>query len=108
MTAPIPDPLVPAILKREKRRADAKAVLARPGSALPLLLVGPLIAIGVSNYFDGHSPSGHLFNVLLSCGLVALIALALESWAIRRRLEAAIVLLELEQDDAARAKNPVE
>lgn len=102
MTAPIPDPFAHAILKQEKRRADARAVLDRPGSALPLLVVGPLVAIGVSNYLDGHSSNGPLFNALLSCGLVALIALAFESWAIRRRLEAAIVLLELKQDDAAR------
>lgn len=72
-----------------------------------MLFGGPLVAVAIASYIDVRSLSGPVFNALLSFGLVSLIALAFESWAIRRRLEAAIVLLELQQVDAGAFKNPI-
>lgn len=97
MTTPLPDPIAQQILTTENRRAHAREILGRSSSPLPVLLLGPLITLAIANYFDGRALSGVVFNVLISLGPIALLGLAWESWSIRRRLEAAITLLELQQ-----------
>jgi len=96
--------LAQSILTREKRKAEAKAILNRPNSLWQgLFTVGIAVALGMYlNYLQRTEqpevPSWVgtvLFIALFNCAINSL-----ELWKTRRRLDAAIVLLELQEDRA--------
>jgi ABC-type transport system involved in cytochrome c biogenesis permease component len=96
----IPDPLVQSILLKEKRKAYAKAVLNRPGSIVPVFLVVAVLA-GLGSYLlleIQHSQAPLWTAALLVGGFALSIVNALDLWTTRRRLEAAITLLQLQQE----------
>jgi len=99
MPAPMTDISAQTILRTEKRKAQARAVLDRPASAGPMLVVTPLLtglaSMGMS---IGTFEAPLWVKVMLVSGFIVSILNAMESWATRRRLEAAITLLQLEQE----------
>lgn len=99
MLKEIPDEIAYAILTNEKHKADAKAVLNRPTPLTPTFLVTMLI-VGLAAYFQSvdqfEAPVWvRIFLIAMVSGSVASI---MDSYVIRRRLDAAIFLLQHKQD----------
>ena len=99
MPTPMTELSAQTILRTEKRKTQASAVLARPDSGRLMLIVAPLLTGMVSmalsiGTFEAPLP----VKLMLATGLVLSILNAMDLWTTRRRLEAAITLLQLEQD----------
>ena len=95
------DLLAKSILLKEKRKAHAKAVLNRPASigltTLAVAAVGGLGSyLGVAAKFDAPL----WVKALLMSVFVVVFVNTIELWTMRRRLEAAITLLQLQQESA--------
>ncbi|KQV37118.1 hypothetical protein [Massilia sp. Root335] len=88
-----------SVLSKEKNKARAKAILNRPTSAVPTVLVTMSIA-GIGGFLQSvekfEAPMWVSVLLIVSASVAA--ANMMESWTIRRRLDAAIVLLEQQQD----------
>jgi hypothetical protein len=88
-----------SVLSKEKNKAGAKAILNRPTSAVPTVLVTMSIA-GIGGFLQSvekfEAPMWVSVLLIVSASVAA--ANMMESWTIRRRLDAAIVLLEQQQD----------
>jgi hypothetical protein len=98
MPSPIQDEIAQSILAKEKRRANAQAVLNRPDSIVPTCLVTMLL-VGLGVYLQSvdrfEAPTW--VTVLLIAGVGSSLANTLELWKMRRRLDA-IILLQDQQD----------
>ncbi len=93
------DLLAQAILSKEKRKAHAKAVLNKTASGGPLLIAGLLVsplATYLVNLNDFAAPLS--VKVLLVTTSSAAVLGMVDGWITRRRLDAAITLLQLEQE----------
>jgi hypothetical protein len=99
MPTPIQDEIVHSILANEKRKAHAKAVLNRPSSSVPTLIVTMLI-VGLGVYLQGvdQFEAPMWVSVLLIVGASCSAANMMDLWTTRRRLDAAIVLLQQPED----------
>lgn len=99
MPTPIQEEIAHSILAKEQRKAHAKAVLNRPSSSVPTLLVTMLI-VGLGAYLQGAYPfeAPMWVSVFLIVGLSCSAANMMDLWTTRRRLEAAIILLQQQQD----------
>ena len=100
MPTPTPaDLLAQAILTKEKRKAHAKAILNRTASTSPVLIAG-LIVSPLATYlvtldrFDAPLS----VKVLLAAAFIAAVLNMVDAWITRRRLDAAITLLQLDQE----------
>ena len=98
MPSPIQDDIAQSILAKEKRRADAKAVLNRPDSIVPTFVVTMLL-VGLGGYLQSvdkfEAPTW--VTVLLIAGVSSSFAASLELWKMRRRLDA-LMLLQDQRD----------
>lgn len=95
------DLLAQAILLKEKRKAHAKAVLNRPASiGLPTLVVG--LVGGLASYLASAEKFEAPLSVkmLLASVLAIVVVNTMELWTTRRRLDAAITLLQLQQESS--------
>lgn len=99
MTTPTPDLFAQSILIKEERKARARAVLNRPPSSSAAAIIVSLL-IGLTSYFlsVGRFEAPAWVIVLLIAGFIGSVINAMELWATRRRLEAAIVLLQSQQE----------
>lgn len=99
MPTPIHDENIHLILANEKRKAHAKAVLNRPSSSVPTLLVTMLI-VGLGTYLQGayRFEAPMWVSVFLTVGVSCSAANMMDLWTTRRRLDAAIILLQQQQD----------
>lgn len=99
MPTPIHDENTHSILANEKRKAHAKAVLNRPSSSVPTLLVTMLI-VGLGAYLQGayQFEAPMWVSVFLTVGVSCSAANMMDLWTTRRRLDAAIILLQQQQD----------
>lgn len=99
MPTPIQDEIAHSILASEKHKAHAKAVLNRPSSSVPTFLVTMLIA-GLGVYLQGidQFDAPMWVSVLLILGVSCSVANMMDLWTTRRRLDAAITLLQQQQD----------
>lgn len=99
MPTPIRDENIHSILANEKRKARAKAVLNRPSSSVPTLLVTMLI-VGLGAYLQGayRFEAPMWVSVFLTVGVSCSAANMMDLWTTRRRLDAAIILLQQQQD----------
>lgn len=99
MLNPLQEKIASSILSKEKTRAQAKAVLNRPTSAVPTLLTTMLI-VGIGAFF--LNTEAVQLPIWVSVALMTAISLAatnaIELWTVRRKLEAVIDLLELSQN----------
>jgi hypothetical protein len=95
----IHDEVAQSILDNEKRRAHAKAVLNRPSSSVPALLVTMLI-IGLVGFLQGayKFEAPMWVTVLLIVGVSSSATNMMDLWTTRRRLDAAIALLQQQQN----------
>lgn len=93
------DLLAQAILLKEKRKAHAKAVLNKTASGGPILIVG-LLVCPLATYFvnldDFAAPLP--VKVLLVTTFSAAVLSMVDGWITRRRLDAAITLLQLDRE----------
>jgi F0F1-type ATP synthase assembly protein I len=88
-----------AILAREKRRAHARAVLNRPASSLPIMIVtAVLVGVGAWLQAADRFEAPTWVVVLLISGFIGAVVNAMDAWTTRRRLEAAITLLALQEN----------
>ena len=99
MLTPMQEHIASSVLSKEKNKARAKAILNRPTSAVPTVLVTMSIA-GIGGFLQSvekfEAPMWVSVLLIVSASVAA--ANMMESWTIRRRLDAAIVLLEQQQD----------
>jgi len=100
MTFPMQDDIAQSILVKEKRRADAKALLNRPDSIVPtflatMLLVGLGVYLQSSDKFEAPA----WVVILLIAGVSSSFATTLELWKMRRRLDAMILLQDRQAAD---------
>ncbi|MDL2357685.1 MAG: hypothetical protein QFF03_20715 [Pseudomonadota bacterium] len=91
-------------LPRLKRAACARAILNKPMSSVPTLLAsmfggGTCTYLLSSSEFKASLP----LSVLVGVGAVGAIVNAMDCWTTRRRLEAAIDLLKLQDEWAAQS-----
>ena len=88
-----------SILAKEKDKAKAKAILNRPASAVPVLLVTMLtVGLGVFLQSKERFEAPMWVSVLLITAVSFSVANMMELWTTRRRLDAAITLLEQHQN----------
>lgn len=100
MPAPIQNEIAQSILAKEKRRADARAVLNRPHSAVPTSLVTLFsVALGVYLLSSQKFEAPMWLEILLVGCASCTVTNMVELWTTRRRLEAAIVLLQEQNSD---------
>ena len=95
MPTPIQDEIAHSILANEKSKAHAKAVLNCPSSSVPTFLITMLIVgLGVYlqsvNQFEAPVWVSVFLIVCVSCSAANMMDL----WRTRRRLDAAITLLQ--------------
>lgn len=89
-----------SILAKEKRKADANAVLNRPQSAVPTFFVGMFfVVLGVylQRFTVFEAPTWITISLLACVSCTAINVF--ELWTTRRRLEAVIVLLQQQNSD---------
>ncbi|WP_440967021.1 hypothetical protein ACL58G_11730 [Massilia sp. GER05] len=100
MPSPIQDDIAQSILAKEKRKADARAVLNRPDSIIPTCLVTALL-VGVGVYLQSidkfEAPAWVV--ILLIVGVSSSFATTMELWKMRRRLDAMILLQDQQASD---------
>ena len=99
MPTPIRDENIHSILANEKRKARAKAVLNRPSSSVPTSLVTMLI-VGLGVFLQGayRFEAPMWVSVFLTLGVSCSAANMMDLWTTRRRLDAAIILLQQQQN----------
>jgi len=87
-----------SLLKKENDRAKARAILNRPASAVPSLLV-TISVVGLGAFLQAierfEAPTW--VTVLLIIGVSGSVLNMMDLWTTRRRLDAAIILLELQK-----------
>ena len=89
------------LLRKLDRQQKARAVLAE-SSAAPSSMALQAVAVAVcvaicSSFVERGSPS--TLSIALTSGLVgAFVAMAIEQWKMRRRLDAVVALLKLDGD----------
>lgn len=93
------DKVTQSILDNEKRRAHAKAVLNRAPSSVPTLLLTMLI-VGLVVFLQGtyKFEAPMWVTVLLIVSVSSSATNMMDLWATRRRLDAAIALLEQQEN----------
>ena len=91
-------------LPRLKRAAHARAVLTKPTSSISTWLVSTLGG-GACTYFLSSSEfrAPLPLSVLVGVGAVGAIVNAMDGWTTRRRLEAAIELLKLQDESVTQS-----
>jgi hypothetical protein len=100
MTFPIQDDIAQSILAKEKRRADAKAVLNRPDSIVPTFLVTMLlVGLGVYLQSSDKFEAPAWVVILLIAGVSSSFANGMELWKTRRRIDAMILLQDQRDSD---------
>lgn len=99
MPTPIPGADAQSIMSKAARAARAAAVLNRPASSVPVFLASSVgSAIGVYALSASHFEAPLAVKVLLLLGFVGAIINAMDCWTTRRRLDAAIELLHLQNE----------
>lgn len=99
MEAPMQEEMALSLLRLEKEKARAKAILGRPPSTLPTSLVTLfLVGLGVFLEDAARFEAPLWVRVLLVVVVSATVTNAIELWMTRRRLEAAITLLKIQQE----------
>jgi hypothetical protein len=87
-----------SLLKKENDKARARAILNRPASAVPTFVVTMFVA-GLGAFLQTverfEAPTWVI--VLLVLGVSGSVLNLMDLWTTRRRLDAAIVLLELQK-----------
>lgn len=102
MPNPIPGADAQSIVSKAQRAARAAAVLNRPTSMVPLFIAASVsAAVGVYFMSGPHFEAPFAVKLLLIAGFVGAIVNAVDCWTTRRRLEAAIELLQLQNDTRA-------
>jgi len=99
MNTPVQDEIALSILANEKRNAHAKAVLNRPTSTVPTVLVTTLI-VGLCTYLQGafQFDAPMWVRAFLVIGVSCSAANMMDLWTTRQRLDAAITLLQQQQN----------
>jgi hypothetical protein len=94
MPQPIHDDIAQSILAKEKRGAEAMAVLNRSISAVPTFIV-TMLFVGLGTYLQSveRFEAPLWVRVLLIAGFGCSVANIVDSWTTRRRLDAVITLL---------------
>ena len=99
MLTPIQEEIASSLLAKEKAKAKAKAVLNRPASAVPGVLVTMLIVgLGALLQSAERFEAPMWVSVLLITGVSGSAVNMMDLWTTRRRLDAAITLLELQRN----------
>jgi hypothetical protein len=98
MSTPIPEEIASSLLAKENNKSKAREVLNRPTSAVPGLLVTALIG-GLGGVLQSVEKfeAPMWVSVLLIVGVGVGVGNMMDLWTTRRRLEAAITLLELQR-----------
>jgi hypothetical protein len=100
MPSPIQDDIARSILAKEKRRADAQAVLNRPDSIVPTFLVTMLfVGLGVYMQSSDRFEAPTWVVMLLIASVSSSFANAMALWKTRRRLDAMILLQAKQESD---------
>lgn len=99
MPKPIQDDIAHTILTNEERKAYAKEVLNRPASSVPTFVV-TMLFVGLGAYLQGvdQFEAPMWVFVLLIVSVSSSAANMMDLWTTRRRLDAAIILLQQRQD----------
>ena len=84
-----------AILRRLERRSKAESVLARPAKHKPLSLACIIAASLFAQYSLRGFAGPDLTAALIVGGFVGLVAMGVELWSVRRRLEAIVELMQV-------------
>lgn len=100
MPHPIHDEIIESILAKEKRSAQAMAVLNRPISAVPTFVVTMLfVSLGLYLQSVERFEAPLWARVLLIAGFACSVANTVDLWTTRRRLDAVIALLQQQAND---------
>jgi hypothetical protein len=100
MPSPLQDEIAQSILAKEKRRADARAVLHRPDSIVPTFLVTMLlVGLGVYLQSSDRFEAPTWVVILQIAGVSSSFASTMELWKMRRRLDAMILLQDQRNGD---------
>lgn len=103
MPQPIHDDIVQSILEKETRNARARAVLNRPISAVPTLIVTLVfVALGLYLHSVERFEAPLWVSVAIIAGFACSAANMVDSWTTRRRLDAVVTLLQ-QQDTEHRS-----
>lgn len=98
--SPVDELTARAILDRGTRRAAAKSVLNRPDPKGPTALA-ITAAVGLCSWLAQSAPleAPTWVHVMLIAGFSCTVVSVVDSWTLRRRLDAAITLLQLQEED---------
>ena len=98
MLNPIQQEPAASLLKKEKDKAKAREILNRPASAIPSLLV-TMSVVGLGAFLQAveRFEAPMWVTVLLIVGASGSVLNMMDLWTTRRRLDAAIFLLELQK-----------
>lgn len=103
MLSPMQEEIASSLIAKENAKAKAKAVLGRPASSVPGLLV-TLSIVGLGGFLQSveRFEAPMWVSVLLITGVSGSVVNMMDLWTTRRRLDAAITLLELQRDSGQR------